>query len=438
MKSPETPTFHTTKEQKAEVEKTQESSLRNFWNKFAEIFRSKKQSGKELLAGLEKSKIDPEQSALFAEGEKVAELYDSAIDGVETEARQEVASLLGEIHEAIEQIPPSQLKRFVWYNLSTTPEGFMTEAERIKYEQHVDLEHIEKSATDWKDYLSEKLKGNDVVLLGEAHTAETIEKNAVTEFLEQAKENGATDIGLEIEERLQEYFDRYLETGKFQETDDPADYEKVGEYQKLRHEWHASHDIEALKAMSAFEKTVKDNFVFRGYFYEHYPMLKQARELGLHVRCIDGNQKYTQEEIDQALDAGTFVEWKQQKEADRDVRMFENIRATVAGGDRKMVVLIGAAHLANGELRHKNLGDLLSGDTSLKSFRVNMDRNFDTDITMRETKGKLGENINLNSVLYNNLEKRGLGQIGFDLQDSVLKPANGQREKFPFDGYVKI
>ncbi len=437
MKSHETPIFHTA-EQKTEIKKTLELSFSNLWNRFAEIFRSKKQSGKELLAGLEKSKNDPEQNALFAEGENVVELYDSAISSVEYEARLEVASMLGEGHEAIEQIPPAQLKRFVWYNLSTPPEGFMSEAERVKYEQRVDLEHIEESSKDWKSYLSEKLKDNNAVLLGEAHTAETAEKKAVTEFLEQAKENSVTDIGLEIEERLQEYFDRYLETGKFQETDDPADYEKVGEYQKLRHEWHASRSIESLKVMSAFEKTVKDNFVFSGYFYEHYPLLKQARELGLRVQCIDGNQKYTQEEIDKALDAGTFVEWKQQKEADRDTRMFENIKATVADGDRKMIVLIGAAHLAKGELRHKNLGDLLSEDTVVKSFRVNVDRNFDADITMQETKEKLGENINFNSVLYNALEKRGSGQIGFDLDDSVLKTGNGQQEGFPFDGYVKI
>ena len=436
MNSHEAPTFHTP-EKETETEKMLALSFSKIWNRFAEIFGSKKQGGKELLAVLEKSKGDPEQNGLFTEGEKVVELYDSAIKGVAAEARIEVASVIGKSQEVIEQIPPSKLKKFAWYNLSATPEGFISEAERVKYEQRIDLEHIEESSKDWKDYLSEKIRDNNVVLLGEAHTAETVEKKAVTEFLEQAKENGVTDIGLEIEEHLQEYVDRYLETGKFQEADDQVDYEKVGEYQKLRNEWHVSRSVKSLEAMSAFEKTVKDNFVFSSHFYEHYPILKRVRELGLRVQCIDRNQKYAQEEIDKATDDGTFVEWKQQKEAERDMRMFEKIKATVAGGDRKMIVLIGSAHLAEGELRHKNLGDLLFDDTSVKSFRVNMDRDFDADITIQE-KTRLGRDINFNSVLYSALEKRGSGQIGFDLDDFVLKSGSGQQERFPFDGYVKI
>jgi hypothetical protein len=437
MKSPESQNFNIIEQQK-ESEKSPDFSFRNLWKKFADYFRLKKSSGQEMLKELEKRKDDTEQQNLLSESEKIDELHDVQMRGVESEAELEIASLTGEAHEVIEQIPPSQLKRFVWYNLSATPEGFMKEAEREKLEQILDLSRIEENQRGWREYLSDKIRTNDVVCLGEAHTAETAEKTAVTEFLEQAKENGVTAVGLEIEERLQEYFDRYFETGKFQESDNPEDYEKVAEYQKLRHEWHKTHEMEALKAMSAFEKTVEGNFVFSGYFYEHYPLLKRARELGLRIRCIDANQKHSQEEIDQALDAGTFTEWKQQKEAERDQRMFENIRGVVSGGRGKMLVLLGAAHLAHGELRHKNLGDLLVEDSSIKSSRINLDRNFDEDITMQETKQKLGMDIKFNSIFYTALEKRGISRVGFDLDDSVLQAGNGKRENFPFDGYVKI
>jgi len=50
----------------------------------------------------------------------------------------------------------------------------------------------------------------------------------------------------------------------------------------------------------------------------------------------------------------------------------------------------------------------------------------------------LGADINFNSVLYTALEKQGIGQVGFDLDDSVLKSRNGRREDIPFDGYIKI
>ncbi|MFA5987260.1 MAG: hypothetical protein WC797_01235 [Candidatus Paceibacterota bacterium] len=314
----------------------------------------------------------------------------------------------------------------------------MNETERSQYEKFLNIENLKQNQQNWQNYLSKKIKINDVVCLGEAHTAETIEKTAVMGFLEQAQENGLTDVGLEIEERLQEYFDRYLETGKFQETDNPDDYEKVAEYQTLRNKWHKTHEVETLKTMSAFEKTVEDNFVLSGHLHEYYYLLKRARELGLRVHCIDSNQKHTQEEIDKAFDSGTYTEWKQQKEEERDQRMFANIRNIVASGKGKILVLLGAAHIAKGEMQHKNLGDLLSDDTTLKSFRVNVDRNFDIDVTAQETKQKLGKSINLNSVLYNALEKQGIGQVGFDLDDSVLINGGRQDKNFPFDGYVKI
>jgi len=103
-----------------------------------------------------------------------------------------------------------------------------------------------------------------------------------------------------------------------------------------------------------------------------------------------------------------------------------------------MIVLLGAAHLARGELGYKNLGDLLSEDSMIKSFCVNLDRNLDEDITMQETKEKLTEDIKLNSILYTALEKRGIGQVGFDLDHLLLQTGNEKRENFPFDGYIKI
>lgn len=436
MKSPEI-----NKPNMAEKPETKEAldfSFSNSWQKFKELFKSKRQSGDELLAVLEKSQGNPEQDILISEGKEMSDFCDSTISQVEDEAKQELASLLGDSGQTIEQIPQSQLKRFVWYNLSATPDGFMNESERVKNEQLLDFGYIEQAKQDWQNFLSEKIAENKVVCLGEAHTAEMIEKNAVLEFLEQAKKSGISDIGLEIDESLQEYFDCYAETGKFQESDSPDDYERVGEYQELRQEWHRTGDIEKLKAMSAFEETVKDNFIFSGCCYENYPILKKARALGIRVHCIDASQKYSREEVDQALDDEAFTEWEQKKEADRDQRMFDNIHEVVAGGKGKMLVLLGAAHLAKGEMQHKNLGDLLSADKTLKSFRVNMDRDFDSDVMIKEVKRNLSGDINLNSVFYNALQQKGIDKVGFDLNSSVLVDGEKQEREFPFDGYIKI
>lgn len=443
MSFPEDKSFHATIQPEV-TEKTPESCFFDLWQKFKKFFQLRKQIGNELLVELEKSKDSSRQNVLLVEGEKTVESYDSMIDRVGNEAKLEIASLLGESDEIIEQIPPSQLKKCVWYNIPNIREEFrgheefMGEAERSRYEHFLDFDHIEQNQQNWREYLSKKIRENNVVCLGEAHTAEAIEKTTVAEFLEQARENGITDIGLEIEERLQEYFDRYLEIGKFQETDNPKDYEKAIEYQRLRYEWYKTRRIEALHEMMTFEETVADNFVFSGSLYGHYPLLKKARELGLRIHCIDANQRYTHKEIEEAINAGIFIEWEQQKVAERDRRMFENIKTVVISGKGKILVLLGSAHFAKGELHHKNLGDLLSEDDSIKSFCINMDRNLDTDITMQETKQKSGKDISLNSVLYTVLERRGIGQIGFDLDDSVLVKGNKQGGKFPFDGYVKI
>ena len=142
MKSPESQNFHTIEQQK-ESEEVPDFSFRNLWKKFADYFRLKKSSGQEILEELQKQKDDTEQQDLLSGSEKVDGLHDVQIRGVEAEAKLEVASLVGEAHEAIEQIPPSQLKRFVWYNLSATPEGFMQEAEREKLEPLLDLSRIE-------------------------------------------------------------------------------------------------------------------------------------------------------------------------------------------------------------------------------------------------------------------------------------------------------
>ena len=150
MKSPESPNFHTV-EQKKEPESAPEFSFRNLWKRFAEFFRLKKTSGQEALRELEERKDDPEQKKLLTEAEKVAELYDTVMDSVENEAKLEIASLTGDANEVVEQIPKSELKRFVWYNLSTTPEGFMKEGERTKHERLVNLEHIEQTKKDWQE-----------------------------------------------------------------------------------------------------------------------------------------------------------------------------------------------------------------------------------------------------------------------------------------------
>ena len=157
MKSPESQNFHTIDQQK-ESEKTPDFSFRSLWKKFADYFRLKRSSGQEMLEELEKRKDDTEQQDLLSESEKVDELHYIQMRGVESEAELEIASLTGEAHEVIEQIPPSRLKRFVWYNLSATPEGFMKEAEREKLEPLLDLSHIEENQQGWREYLSDKIR----------------------------------------------------------------------------------------------------------------------------------------------------------------------------------------------------------------------------------------------------------------------------------------
>jgi hypothetical protein len=126
MKSPENQNFLTT-EQKTEAEKeAPEFSFRNLWQKIADYFRFKKLGVQKILKELERKKGDIEQieqQDLLSDIKNTNELYNVQMQSIESEAQLEIASLTGEAYEVIEQIPPSQLKKFVWYNLATTSVG---------------------------------------------------------------------------------------------------------------------------------------------------------------------------------------------------------------------------------------------------------------------------------------------------------------------------
>ena len=422
-----------------EALKPPEFSFGALWNRFSDSLRQKRKEGEEFLASLAAGlRESPEQQDILSEGENIFDTYNAGISRVEESAKEDVASLLGKAAKTRERLPSSPLARISWYNMSPTPEGHMDEIERSALERALDVPRIESRAKPWMAYLSEKIRENDVVLLGEAHTVEMTEKNALRSYLETAKANGVTHVGFEIQEVFQSAFDRFMETGKFLETDDPSLYENASEYQRLRMAWYERGDSETLGAMSDFRESARDNFVISMSMHEYYPMLKRMRELGLRAVCIDHNQKYSEEEFDEAIETVGMSEWKRRNARDRDEKMYENIRATVAGGNKKMMVIVGSRHVAKNGMLHQNAGDLLAEDPSIRSFRVNIDRNLDADVSSREAKAVLGDGTNLNSVLYTALERNGISETGLDLDDSILRSESPDGESFPFDGYVKV
>ena len=166
--------------------------------------------------------------------------------------------------------------KIVSYNLSKSQERIIDEDERKKLEGIVDFDYIKKEAKNWKDYFVEKIKNNDALLLGEAHTAQMLERNEITNFLETAKENGVTHIGLEIEEYYQKAFDNFIETGKFADEDNPEDYEKVFEFLSLFEEEAVKSNKEPLKELIDFEKRLYyKNFLFKHSLQHFYPILKK-------------------------------------------------------------------------------------------------------------------------------------------------------------------
>jgi len=441
MKNPEK-SLSSSIEQQKNPEEIKELSISGVWNKFEKIFTSGIQSGKEILNILEESVTPDEENVLFIEARKIVDFYNSEINRTKDDARSEVASILGQTHEVIEHIPSSRLRSFALYNIPREIEKLMDEDERKKYEKYINLEHIKENSKEWKTYLADKIKENDVVLLGECHTFEGIEKKLFFEYLDKAKEKGVTDIGFEVEERFQEYFDRFMETGKFSETDDPKDYKKASEYQRLRLEWHRRHDEKSLKEYASFEVDHADNFLFsRHRFDEFYAMLQKARELGLKVHCIDGNYSDLSEDDFQGNNA-QWEELEQPRLSERDERMYKNIKEAVADKNRKILIILGSNHVGRGGAKYKNLSDKLTEDSTIKSFRINIDRNLDEDVTMQGTKKDLNlflkKDIHLNSILYNFLEKQDIKEIGFDLNSSLFVPKYKQKEIFAYDGYIKI
>lgn len=337
--------------------------------------------------------------------------------------------------------------KIVSYNLSKSPERIIDEDERKKLEGIIDFDYIKKEANNWKDYLAGKIKNNNVLLLGEAHTAQMAERNEITNFLETAKENGVTHIGLEIEEYYQEAFDKFIETGKFADEDNPKDYEKVFEFLSLLKDKAVKSDKEPLKELMDFEKRLYyENFLFKQSLQHFYPILKEIRELNLKVMCLDSNHRVRtnpkmREEVIKAREEGKLKEYYQEMRFRRDSTMFENTKKGL-GDSGKMLILMGALHTARGDREneeYKSLGSLLQEDQNINSFAINLDRDFDGDPT-NTAKKKLPD-INLNSVLFTAMEKQEDWKgkrFGIDLNENILKGEKCEKENFPFDGYIKL
>ena len=384
----------------------------------------------------EKPSIDFEK--MRQEARTISSEIEPRVFDVDNPAGSKDGLEIGRKPETSENMDRHAARSLDWYNLSTNPDSFMTGEERAIYEKSIDFGYIEKAASRWKEYLAEKIKGNQVVLLGEAHTVETVEKDAVVEFLDEAKSSGITDIGLEINDQLQPLVDHYLDTGRLLESDDPTIYDKADEHLRLRRAWYIGRSSESLQQLYQFEKDVKGNNLFATNLTEFYPILKKARELGLRITCLDGNESHSQEDIDKAIEVGNLPAWKDSKDAERDETMFKNIRNVLSDKSKKMLVLLGAAHIAKAGLKHKNVGDLLVGEDSVSSCRVNIDRNFDSDVSMQEVKQQISDDIDLNSVLYTRLERAGISDVGFDLTEAVRLPESTVSGQFSFDGYIKI
>lgn len=197
--------------------------------------------------------------------------------------------------------------------------------ERSKLESKVDMQLVRERATDVREYLTDRIHSSDVVLLGEIHSHETIEKRAVASLLEQAKASGTTHVGVEIPAYYQEAVDRYMATGKLDEEDDPADYERVDEYHRLYSEQLAQpeqpkqadklqkdefgkYEVIQPEGMTdelfAFERKMRKNFLFKNHLSKDFRLLQGIREAGLTPVCLDANASYgASQELDSGLDA---------------------------------------------------------------------------------------------------------------------------------------
>jgi len=417
------------------------------------------------------AEFPPELKTQFAEIQKEAAGKLRRLDlslGRMKERFLSVANFLtGGLFERGQRRPKEKNKFFTGFYRNRNGEGIMSQ-ERDKLESQVDMGKVRERAKDAGEYLSDKIRGSDVVLLGEIHTHETIEKRAAAGFLEQAKAAGTTHVGLEIPAYYQEAVDRYMATGKFDEADDPDDYKQVDEYHRLYREQLAQPKqpkqayefqkdeagrYQAVKPegmtdeMFAFERKMRKNYLFKNHFDKDFRLLQGIRESGLKPVCIDANATYgASEELDNGLEAIGRGEMtldklkvrEQELEQQRDEFMLEKIQEVVKGGG-KMLAVLGNAHVAReGMEGRKNVTDLL-GETEMKTASINLDRDCDSDAELsyfrREQKN--AAETSANSVLFSAIGKdEGIADrsIGFDLDQSIT----GEKTPAPYNGYIRL
>ncbi len=379
--------------------------------------------------------------------------------------------LTGGLFEREQCRPKYKNKFFTGFYRDRNGKGIM-EKERGKLESRVNMEQIRERARNADEYLSEKIRNSDVVLLGEIHTHETVEKRAVAGFLEQAKAAGTTHVGLEIPAYYQEAVDRFMATGKFDDADDPADYEQVEEYHRLFREqlgegFHPKKDAgisetridkttgkyEVLKPkgmsdeMFTFERKMRKNYLFKNHFDKDFRLLQGIRESGLTPVCLDANATYgASEELDNGLEAigrsdltmDQLKAREQELEEQRDIFMKQKIQGAVEGGG-KMLAVLGNAHVArNGMEGRQNVADLL-GETGIKTSSINLDRDCDSDaeLSYYRREPKQSPDTSANAVLFSTIgkdESLADKSIGFDIDKSIT----GEKTAPPYDGYIRL
>lgn len=417
------------------------------------------------------TKFPPELKAQFAEIQKEAagklRRLDASLGRMKERFLSVANFLTGGLFERGQRRPKEKNKFFTGYYLDRNNQGISAK-ERGKLESQVNMEQIKERARNAGDYLSDKIRSNDVVLLGEIHTHETIEKRATAGFLEQAKAAGTTHVGLEIPAHYQEAVDRFMATGKFDDADDPADYEQVDEYHRLYREQLAqpeqpkqaqefqkdeSGKYQVIKPegmtdeLFAFERKMRGNFIFKNHFDKDFRLLQGIRESGLTPVCLDANVTYgTNQELDEGMEAIGRGEMtldrlktrEQELEQQRDIFMTQKIQGVVEGGG-KMLAVLGNNHVAReGMEGRQNVADLL-GETDIKTSSINLDRDCDADAELsyfrREQEN--AQDTSANSVVFSAIgkdESLADRSIGLDLDQNIT----GQDAPAPYDGYVRL
>lgn len=413
----------------------------------------------------------PELKQQFAEIQKEVADKLSRLDATLGRMKERFLSvanfLTGGMFERKEHEPKEKSKFFAGHYLDQNNQG-ISQRERVYLESQVDMGKIKEHAGNAGEYLSEKIRASDVVLLGEIHTHATTEKRAVAAFLEQAKKAGTTHVGLEIPAHYQEVVDRYIATGKFDDADDPADYERVDEYHRLFQDQISSgHHLEDTIAQSeldpttgkyeakkpagmtdqmfAFERSTRRNFLFKNHFDKDFRLLQGIRDSGLTPVCMDANTTYgTSQELDDGLDAlgrgemtvEALKSREQELEQQRDIFMAQKIQEIVGGGG-KILAVLGNYHVERNAMEGRpNVADLL-GETDIKTASINLDRDCDSDPEISFLRQETQPDISSNSVMFSTIGKEPTladRSIGFDLEPSMV----GQNESAPYDGYIRL